>query len=119
MEQTMISKIQFLEKYKEYLTTNMYNHVTYQNKNYTVLMLLFLILMSEQDLQNIEYYEILLSILIDEEKYNESKTNIIDVLKNFVRKIYTGTTKEREYIDKLCEYQQIQYKKEYKMALNC
>ena len=99
-------KIEFIDNNKEIIKANMMNKIEYKNGLDSVVLILCIFLINENDIENTDEYESL-NHLINSNNIGSTSTelsDIIGILKMFINKAYSGTEYERKLLKKLDEY---------------
>lgn len=101
----MFEKIKFINDNKEVIKNNILERINYKNTNTTVLSVLFILLVNENDLNSTDEFKGLITMC--ETKYKNivvQLTDIFGIIKSYIKKIYSGTLEEIQFIDKITEY---------------
>ena len=107
-QKQMIDKINFINTNKEIIKTNILNKIPYKDDINTVVLILVLFLISENDISD-ELES--LNQLIEENKSKDNHpaelSDILGIISIFINKVYAGTNEETKIVSKLKEYNSV------------
>ena len=107
-QRQMIDKIEFIDSNKEIIKANILNKIQYKDDINTVVLILVLFLISENDIT--EEFKSLNKLVDDNKEDNISTAELSDILgiiNNFINKVYAGTKEEAKILSKLKEYNSV------------
>lgn len=118
IEETMFYKIKFIDENKEIIKENILSKIKYNNDQISLLLILVKYLLDDTEYICEEY--ILLKDFFEENLYENSPAELVDILgiiKVFINKVYSGTEEQNKLLEKLQAYDNIIINEEKTLTL--